>query len=49
MFSEMKTEAGTTPGLLIRQKNDSGAFADVRVERAPVRGKEIRLNLVAAA
>lgn len=34
-----------TPGVLVREKDESGAFADVRVERAPVRGRDVRLHL----
>ncbi len=33
------------PGVVVREKDATGAFADVRVERAPTRGKDLRLHL----
>lgn len=33
------------PGVIVREKDNTGAFTEVRVVRAPVRGKEIRLHL----
>ena len=31
------------PGLVVREKDDGGAFTRIRVERAPVRGKDLKL------
>ena len=33
------------PGVVVREKDDAGAFSETRVMRAPVRGKDVKLHL----